>query len=291
MAFNFLKKTAKPAIGTHTPTTTKKTSGDDTGGAATAQGEKTLLKKPMSWLKQGSQAKEAFATDEARAEAAKLEASKMWRFRMDPQEEFLVTFLNGELDSDAILDVPAVIEHTVETPGRWKSYVCTADNEPCPICEANKYRPTTVGMLTILDHTRHKIMGGPKRGQIIEHQRKLYPAKRGTIKILTGRAKKHDGLAGCQFKIGRTDGQAPAVGNEFEFIRKFSTYDEIAETYGLTLDDVLPAVVTDELIYYTADELIAMGLGRALKGPGYTGGKKSFGSGGKTTAKDLADKM
>lgn len=241
--------------------------------SGTSAGSKTPDQAPkksagvLSFLKKGAAAQEAFQAEEARAEMAKQEAGRMWRFWMPDGEDRRITFLDGEVDAEGLLDVPMFHEHTIRVNGNWEHFVCTAEvdpSQPCPLCEAGD-RPSLVGVLTVIDHSEHKVQKGPNAGKVIVNTRKLFVAKRNTIKILTKLAVKRGGLAGCTFDVSRTGDKEASVGNQFDFVEKFESYDDIAEKYGLKLEDVQPANYTEEIKYRSPEELIELGVGKTVK--------------------------
>jgi hypothetical protein len=121
-------------------------------------------------------------------------------------------------------------------------------------------------LLTVIDHREHKIKNGPNAGKIISNRRKLFVAKRNTIKLLTKIAVKRGGLTGCTFDVSRTDDKKPAVGDVFDFTHKFESLKEIADKYGLKLEDVQPADYGSEIKFRSPEELIALGVGKTFGG-------------------------
>lgn len=263
MALTFAKK-AKPAASAsaqtehHQPAQKSKSSGGT-----------------ISFLKTGQAAHKAMAAEEAKAELAKQEAGKMWRFRMAPGEDRKITFLDGSLDENNMLAVPMFYEHTLQVGGKWKNFVCTDEQEPCPICAKGDDKPALVGVMTVLDHTPAVIKSGPKAGQTIQHTRKLFVAKKDTIAMLTKIAVKRGGLTGCTFDVARGGEKTAAVGSQFDFTEKLDL-TVIAKKYGLKLEEAQPADYQAEIVYHTAAELLELGIGKAASGPGYE--KSSGGS-------------
>jgi hypothetical protein len=233
-----------------------------TNGAAKAAG------KLPGFFKHGQAAKAAIEHADAKAEAAKAEAGKLWRFWMPAGEDRMITFLDGELDAEGMLDVPMWNEHRLKIAGDWQNFVCVADQEPCPICEAGESKQLLVGVMTICDHTPHTVKSGQNAGKVIQHSRKLFVCTRQTIKMLAKQAKVTGGLAGCTFEVNRTGDKEPSVGNQFIYQGKH-TLSEIAEECGLKIEDVQPADYTTEIVYRTADELVKLGVGKAIKGIGH----------------------
>ena len=67
--------------------------------------------------------------------------------------------------------------------------------------------------------------------------------------------------------MNRTGDKEPSVGNQFIFQQK-NTLEDIAEGLELKLADVQPADYGTEIVYRTADELVKLGIGKKLGGPG-----------------------
>lgn len=263
MALKFAKKAASTSAETEAAPKTSTFPSNKSPGSGT-----------LAFLKKGKAAKEALAYEEAQAELRKQEAGRMWRFWMPDGEDRQITFLDGELDDEGMLDIYMFYEHSVRVNGNWENFVCTADvdeTQPCPICEKGD-RPSFVGVMTVVDHTEHVIKKGPNAGKKVANQRKLFVAKQGTIRQLTKLAAKRGGLAGCTFDVSRTGDKEPSVGNQFDFVHKFDSYEEIAEHFGLKLEEVQPANYAEEIRYRTPEELVELGVGKALAGPGLTKG-------------------
>lgn len=221
----------------------------------------------LGFLKKGNAARAAIQAEEARIELAKQEAGKLWRYRMPVGVDRRITFLDGDLDKDGLLDISMFHEHTIRINGGYENFVCTAEidqSQPCPLCEAGD-RPSLVGVLTVIDHSEHVIQKGPNAGKVLKDQKKLFVAKMTTIKILTKKAEKLGTLAGCTFDVFRTTDKSPAVGDQFDFVERFESYDDIADKYGLKLDDVQPANYAEEIKYRSPEELIALGVGKSIK--------------------------
>lgn len=276
MAMSFVKKAAPTAAAsTATKTeTASKPSGtlgkmkSSTAGSA----DKKSATSNLTFLKKGTAAKEALAQAEAQAEIAKAEAGKLFRFYMKPDQERRVLFLEGELDADGMLDINLFNEHMVKINGEWNNFICTADNEPCPICAKGDSHPSLVGVCTVIDMTPHTIQNGPNAGKVIVNSRKLFVCKRETIKLLTKQAGKRDGLTGCVFDISRTGDKKPGVGDQFEFVKKFDSFEDILSELNLKAEDVQTADLASELTYRTADELVELGVGKAIGGIGHEKG-------------------
>ena len=264
MALTFTKKKLPPA--------------DNAGPATPAQSTQSVAPATTTakvlWMKRGVDAKKAMQHEDAKAEERKAEAGKLWRFFVTPEKAGLVTFLDGSLDAEGMLDIQVFYEHRVRINGEWNNFVCTAEidqSQPCPLCEKGD-KPAFVGVMTVLDHSEHKIKNGPNAGKTITNTRKLFVAKRTTIKLLTTIAKKRGGLAGCTFEVTRSGEKTPAVGEHFDFTAKYSKLSEIADKFGLKLEDVQPANYEEEVRYRTVAELIELGVGKAQSGVGYEKG-------------------
>lgn len=244
--------------------------------AETSAPSSSPKKSGLTFMKSGAAAKEAVKAEEARRELAKAEAGKLWRFWCPPEAERNITFLDGNLDDDGMLDILMFREHSVNLNGERKTFVCTAEadqTQPCPICEKGD-TASLVGVMTIIDHTSHTIKKGPNAGKTISNTRKLFVAKLNTLKYLQKLAVKRGGLAGCTFDVSRTSDKDAAVGDKFDFVSK-STIKEIMAKYDLKAEDVAPADYEAEVRYHTPEELIELGVGKAATGVGYSAKGKS----------------
>jgi hypothetical protein len=262
MPLSFAKKKPADASGT-------------TSQAAAATGGKPA----PAWMKKGSAAKAAIQHEAAKAEERKAEQGKLWRFYVKPEQTGQITFLDGDLDKDGDLDILFFYEHRIRINGDWENFACTAENDqsqPCPICETGD-KPSLVGVMTVIDHTAHKIQKGPNAGKVIKNTRKLFVAKMPTIDLLRKLANKPGrmGLRGCTFDVMRGDERTAAVGSSFDFVQKFETVAQIMAKYELKAEDVAIADYGEEIRYRTPEELIALGVGKAVTGPGTSSGAAS----------------
>lgn len=245
----------------------------DTPKTPTSFGSKSASSSaPVSFLKKGAAASAAFKEAEAKAELAAAEQGKMWNFWMEPEEERQITFLDGDLDNEGMLDIYMFHEHQLNINGKYTSFICTAEvdeSQPCPICTKGDSKPYLVGVMTVMDHTEHTIKKGPNAGKKVKNQRKIYKAKRNTIKKLSKQAAKRGGsLRGCTFDVTRGDDKSPNVGEGFEFVTKYDSYDAIATKYGIKVEDCQPADYAQEITYLSPEQLVELGVGIGLSGPG-----------------------
>jgi|GEM_PF-1913309 len=270
LKFAVKKKPAPPEVAAPTKPSLAKPS--PAKGGLVKNGGKSL----MSWLKKGKAAHQAFDLEEAKAEKARAESGKLFRFFMAPDEERKITFLDGDLDEEGMLDIPMFYQHRLKLNGQWQNFVCVSDQEPCPICEKGDSRAALVGVMTVLDHTPYKIKNGPNAGKLIKNSKKLFVATRQTIKKLSKKATKHDGLTGCTFEVARTGDKDPAVGSDFEFVEQLDA-DALAATYGLKEEDLQPGNYAEEIVYHTAAEMVALGVGKAIQGIGHEKGVSTAG--------------
>jgi hypothetical protein len=272
MPLSFVKKkppqetAASAAQATSQAASTPKTSASSSG-------------KLPSWMKSGASAKAAVKHEQIKAEERKAEKGKLWRFRMPPNTEGQITFLDGDLDADGDLNILMYYEHTIRLNGDWENFVCTAEadqTQPCPICEAGD-RHSLVGVMTIIDHTPHVIKKGQNAGKTIKNTRRLFVAKMQTLDMLRKLAQKRGGLARCTFDVSRGDDKTASVGNVFDFQEKHADFETIANKFGLKAEDVVIADYTEEIRFRSPEELIALGAGNAVAGPG-TGTPKASAS-------------
>lgn len=270
MALSFLKKGGTAASSTASDDEPKKTT------PSTSTKTNSAVQKPsggtVSFLKKGAAAKEAMEAEEARAEAQKAEQGKMFQFYLKNGEDRTITFLDGDLDENGLLAIPVYHEHFLKVGGKPVNYVCTAEvdtSQPCPICERGDSKATMCGLLTVIDHTEHTIQNGPNAGKKIKNTRKIFKAKMKTLKQLTKLATKREGLAGCTVDVSRTGEMEANVGNQFDVTKKWDSWEEFCEKYGLKEEDVAPADYDEEgPTYRSPEELVKLGVGQAFKGIG-----------------------
>lgn len=232
-------------------------------------------KKPK-FLKKGKAAQKVIEQEEAKAEARAAQNGKAFRYRIKYEKncpEVNVTFLDGELDEEGMLDIPYAREHTVKINGRFENIICTEDEEGyCPIC-AGGDEPSLVGYLTVVDHRPYTL----KNGTVIEMARRLFVAKKATIQLLTNQAQKRGGLTGCTFGVTRTGDREPAVGNQFDFVQK-DDLDDLVKMSGEEPEMFEPLNYEEEIVYRSAKELEEQGIGVAQSGPGTEKGVKDYSS-------------
>lgn len=212
---------------------------------------------------------------EAEAEARKAEQDTLYSFSCPEGEERSITFLDGDIDEHGRLDVYGADIHRMKINGYWKTFLCTMDEEDvCPACNAGE-RPQLRGYLTIINHTPYTIQSGPRKGEVLKHEKQLFVAPVKTITMLTSMAKKRGGsLRGCRFDVQRTGDKEPGVGNVFDFQEKLSM-EEVMKKYKLDAERVQPADYTKEVIYRDVDTLVKMGVGKLPSGPGLSNKKAS----------------
>jgi len=208
----------------------------------------------MGWLKKGAEGHaEIVNADAKQAEAAKNANIRHW---MKPGTERRVTFLDGDLGDDGLIEVNMYYEHNLYLAGTWTNwFVCVGEEEPCPICEGGD-NPALVGAFTIIDHSKWT----DKNGKEYKNQLRLLVAKRQTIKKLQTQAVKRGGLAGVTFDISRTDGNEANVGDVFDFVGK-SDLVALFEKFGHSVFDY-----TKIIEYKTGKELRQMGFGATVAG-------------------------
>ncbi len=214
----------------------------------------------VSFLKRGRAAQEAFAKAEAEAEVRNAQG-KARRFWVKDGEEAVITFLDGKLTSEGLLDAVQFNEHKAQLNGSWRNYFpCTAGEEPCPLCQQNNHA-SLVSLFTVLDHRKWK----DRAGKVHRHERKLFVAKRDTFKRLQKFASKRGGLVGWQVSISRLGERTPEVGTDFDFIEQHRLKD-LAVELKLKPEDCKPFDYDEVIRYYTADELRDMGFGQHVVG-------------------------
>ena len=247
--------------------------------AAKPQAQPT--KKP--WYVRGDATADAVAKEDHRIEEEQAQRGKLFRFWLEKGGEGAITFVDGNLTEKGVLDSFMYREHSLFMNGKWgNTFVCVAEQEPCPICEGGD-QPSLVGVFTIIDHRKYT----SKKGNTYENTRKLFVAKRNTLKLLQKEASKHGGLAGCQFDVSRIGDQAPRVGDVFSFSEKgdpkalakqyVHEVTDPASKKKTTICDFQVANYDEEIRYFTAKELrkLGFGTGSPIGGEGPVHGAKS----------------
>ena len=237
-----------------------------------------------SWYQRGKASQEAMAKDAQRAAARQQEMGKLWRFWLKEDEEARITFVDGVLDAEGLLDVITFREHNEKINGKWGNFfVCTADIEPCPIC-AESREGKLVGALTIIDHREFT---GKKK--TYKDRPKLYIAPRNVLKQLQSYAGKRGGLAGTTWDVMRTGDNSPGCGNSFDFIEK-NDVQKLQQMYldkdpktGKPFTVFVPAKYDEEIVYRTAAELRELGFGKGQ----VIGGESAVAEGGSDIGKHL----
>lgn len=220
-----------------------------------------------SFIMTGVQAQKALAEEKARADIAREQSMRPFRFWISDKnlgKDYVITFLDGNLTKDGVIDSRVWSEHMIQVSGSWENIVCLAP-EYCPVCTKADNTPRLVIAFTVVDHTPYTIQNGEKKGQVIQNTRKLYVVKRTTLAQLQKVAEKHDGLRGLQIEVSRTTAKAANVGDMFTPIQKYSDA-ELQETFGKDekgnrLD--LPFDYNKVAPRYTPQQLADMGLGSA----------------------------
>lgn len=271
MGLTFTKKAASSATETKAPDTAQSAASPPKAAG-------------VFFLKRGAVAKQAVQQEQAKAEARQAEKNRMRRFRLKYNGDGKITFLDGKLDEDGVLDIPRFFEHTVQIGQTWQNYVCTAEidtSQPCPLCESGN-KPSLVGVLTVLNHTPYTVNQGPNAGKVYVNRRELFVAKEGTLDALNKLAKKpgRNGLALCTFDVSRgPENKHPAkVGDTFDFVQKNASLEAIAAELTLKIEEVQPGKYEGEdgeIPYLPPEKLIELGLGKAHSGVGYEAGVKA----------------
>ena len=207
----------------------------------------------IKFLKKGSAAKKELEKEAARKELQ--QKNKAWRFWMPNDGEGKITFLDGNLNDDGILDQPHYYEHQVHMNGSWRNwFVCTSqvEEKSCPICEGGA-TPSYVCALTVIDHNEWE----DRNGKMHKNERRLFIAKADTIKLLTKKAQKHEGLAGCTFEVMRTGDKSANVGSSFDFEGK-TTLATLKKKYK---DQADPFNYDEVIQYISPADLRKLGFG------------------------------
>jgi hypothetical protein len=219
----------------------------------------------FKFLKRGSEAQKLMQEEETKAavRAQMRERDQVRRYWLPAGGQGAVTFLDGNL-KDGVLDIPYAYEHQVLMNGHRRNwFLCTQEEEPCPICEAASSggeRAQYVGYLTVIDHSEFK----GRDGKVYKDQVRLFAAKKDTVKLLQTMAVKRGGLRGCRFDVARVGDKSASVGSAFDFTEKFSDA-QLKQMYKDSATPINYETYT-QLLYQPADELRKLGFG-SLSGP------------------------
>lgn len=263
MALNFLggntQKKGEQGGGVSTKVTHPEKKSEVLGDSKT-EGKKPSKKITPGFLKKGAAAKQALDLEKKKKEQIE---SGLRRFWIPNDTDTQITFLDGNLDNEGLLDAWYWLEHNVQLNGKYGNfYACTREEEPCPICTTNN--PSLVAGLSIIDHTAFE---SKKTGKMVQDRVLLFVCKATTYQLLQKLAAKRGGLAGCTFDVSRTGEMSPGVGSMFDFVEK-NPVQNILQKYS-TKDNVLQVPDLQDIItkqYRTADELRALGFGGAVVG-------------------------
>jgi hypothetical protein len=211
----------------------------------------------VSFLKKGKAAHEQVASADKETEKKKA-AGMVRRFWIPQEAETQITFLDGALDDDGLLETVTYWEHQLRLNGDWRNwYACTQDQEPCPICQGSSDTPSLVAAFTVIDHTKWV-----SKQDNVEHQHepRLFICKRETFKRLQKIATKRGGLTGITFDVSRTGDKSPSVGSDFDFVEK-RTLSVIKKAYDLKAADAKAYDYEKVIMYRDAEELKKLGFG------------------------------
>jgi len=230
----------------------------------------------VKFLKRGAAAHKHIAHADKQTEEKKAAGGSPYGFRfyLPKGKETQITFLDGSLTSDGLLDTVTYWEHQLNLSGHWKNWFpCTQDTEVCPICETGQGgqpdTPALVAVFSILDHS----VWTDKQGATRKNERRFYVCKRDTFKRLQKYATKRNGLAGCTFDVSRVGAKSENVGNDYDFVEK-QTLEALAAKYNLKLSEVQPLNYEELIPYRDAEALKKMGFGSAVVAIGTEDGKE-----------------
>lgn len=222
-----------------------------------------------SFMKRGAKAQGEMKRAEVRAKERADASKSLYRYWMRPGDSRRITFLDGKLDADGMLDVGYFYEHCVPDGGKFANVMCTLKNddpstgrsESCPICEAGD-EPAYVAAFTVLDWEPWE----DREGKEHEYRRRLYVPKFKTLKKLQTKATRlaekegTDGLVGVTFDVTRSSDRSERVGDDFELVECMSI-EQLQEELEKP-EDALPADYGQEaeLRWRTPEEIEDLGL-------------------------------
>lgn len=213
----------------------------------------------MSFLKKGKAAQQEVSKEHAAQEARREARENSFpRFWMNKGQTKRITFLDGGLMDDGLMELTQFYSHGVKIQNRWEMVVCTAHDDktqPCPVCEGGDYS-SLVAAFTVIDHSKFV----SKAGKTYQHETKLFLAKTSTIAKLQKLANTRGGLDGVTFNVSRSEtDNAPNVGDVFDFVGQMDAA-AIAEKFDSGIIDYETAIQ-----YYTPEQLRSMGFGEQQK--------------------------
>ncbi|NIT54904.1 MAG: hypothetical protein GWN00_01250 [Aliifodinibius sp.] len=226
-------------------------------GTPNKKSEKSTPKDAPQFLLKGTAAQKALAEEEHQAEQRQKDReNRADRFWIKEGNDTILTFLDGYLNDEGMLDPPMYWEHQLNMSGHWRNwFVCLKTiNQYCPICENDN--SALVAVFTVIDHSTYET----KKGDIITDQVKLYVCKMQTLQQLRKLAAKTGGLAGVSYEVSRIGDNAANVGNMFQFLEQNPVKDIIAK---LSTEEKKISVFNYEQViqFRTVEELSKLGFG------------------------------
>lgn len=238
-------------------------------GKGKAPDKKVADKAPVksSFLKRGKAAKEALVAEQQAAAVRQEQMdNQVFRYYMKPEQERVITFLDGGLDVDGDLDSLVFYEHTINNPAqKYPKYVCIndpANGVTCPVCDTGN-TPYFATVFTVLTHeTWHS----KKEKRDYEGSVQLFVAKQGIADKLRKKAKKYEnGLIGATFEVTRSNADAFNVGDDYDYVQS-DTLEDLQEAFPDC--DVAPLDYDEVIKVHSAEELLALGFGTATNAVG-----------------------
>lgn len=208
----------------------------------------------MNFIKTG----QAAVDEQKKADAERKTRYAPFRFYLKEGEVTRLTFLDGILLPNGLLNQTSVYEHMIARgPGQkgFDNYSCTKEQEQCPICEEGDFSNLN-NFFTVLDHRPYE----NKDGKTVPYQKRLYACRGDTIKRLQAKATMYGGLVGVTFEVRRIGKTSPGVGSDYDYVSKDSIAD-IASYFGVKIEEFAPKDYEKEITYLTADELRKIGFG------------------------------
>lgn len=231
-----------------------------------------------SWLKRGNAAKALVEREKVKQAERQEDFGRLRRFFLDPGEDAKITFVDGALDAEGMLDPPRVYEHFHYPKGGVpRNYVCPEQTDPesgqkCPLCEMGN-NVSLVSFFTIIDHRVHKA----ENGKTYTNQRRLLAVKPTVFEKLNKKAGVRQGLIGTTWQVSRTNKKVAATGDDFDFIQKADPkvlkpmyMMDVKDAKGTVTGTTTAFIVADyekEITYKTEDQLRQMGFGVGGSGP------------------------
>lgn len=201
-----------------------------------------LISKGYSAVKQNQK-----RIEEAREQAGK----RLFRMWLPDGETKVLRFINEE--------PLTYMEHRVQPPGQKRPQFYTCIGEDCPLCAVADGRRISkarfVGAYLVIDRDEFTYKQGPRKGETVKDQPRLFVEGQQTLSQLQIHSEKK-GLTNRDYEITRTDKSRTIIADDKSPLSKKDkkTIKELLKRHEVdTVDELLMQQI--ELQTFTAEEL------------------------------------